>query len=150
MSGVNKVILVGRLGQDPESKTLENGMVTNMSLATSESWTGKDGTKQERVEWHRIVTFGKLAETCAKWLTKGKQVYFEGRLQTRSWEDDAGVKKYSTEVVAQTMQFLGDNKTDSTEQDLGPAETTLDFDSKEPVPNFAPGQSHGPTVNSGF
>ncbi len=113
MSGVNKVIIVGRLGQDPEMKAVGQGAtVTRLNVATSENWMGKDGQKQERTEWHRIVVWGKLAEICGKYLAKGRQVYVEGRLQTRSWEDN-GQKKYSTEIVANTVQFLGsaDNQT---------------------------------------
>ena len=107
MSGVNKVILIGRLGQDPEMKAVGQGTtVTRLNVATSENWVGKDGQKQERTEWHRITVWGKLAEICGKYLAKGRQVYVEGRLQTRSWEDN-GVKKYSTEIVATTVQFLG-------------------------------------------
>lgn len=107
MSGVNKVIIIGRLGQDPEMKAVGQGAtVTRLNVATSENWTGKDGQKQERTEWHRIVVWGKLAEICGKYLAKGRQVYVEGRLQTRSWEDN-GQKKYSTEIVANTVQFLG-------------------------------------------
>ncbi|MBC7742367.1 MAG: single-stranded DNA-binding protein [Bdellovibrionaceae bacterium] len=107
MSGVNKVIIVGRLGQDPEMKAVGQGAtVTRLNVATSENWMGKDGQKQERTEWHRIVVWGKLAEICGKYLAKGRQVYVEGRLQTRSWEDN-GQKKYSTEIVANTVQFLG-------------------------------------------
>jgi single-strand DNA-binding protein len=107
MSGVNKVIIVGRLGADPESKTLDGGQtVANMSLATSEKWTDKDGNKQEKTEWTRVTCWGKTAENCAKYLKKGSQAYVEGKLQTRSWEDEQGNKKYMTEVVAQTVQFL--------------------------------------------
>lgn len=107
MSGVNKVIIIGRLGQDPEMKAIGQGTtVTRLNIATSENWTGKDGQKQERTEWHRVVVWGKLAEICGKYLAKGRQVYVEGRLQTRSWEDN-GQKKYSTEIVATTVQFLG-------------------------------------------
>src|SRR4051812_24088333 len=108
MSGVNKVIVIGRLGNDPEVKTISGGnTVARLSVATSENWTGKDGQKQERTEWHRVVVWGKLAELCGKYLSKGRQVYVEGRLQTRSWEDPQGQKKYSTEIVANTVQFLG-------------------------------------------
>lgn len=146
MSGVNRVIIVGRLGRDPEIKQLEGGVLTKFSVATSESWTGKDGTKQEKTEWHNVTCWGKLAEICGKYLTKGKQVYIEGKLQTRSWEDEAGVKKYATDVVAKEVQFLGDSKQTSSEE-LGHPETTLDFDKKEEIPNFAPGQSHGPSVS---
>ncbi len=108
MSGVNKVILVGRLGTDPEVKTVSGGnTVARLSLATSENWTDRDGQRQERTEWHRVVVWGKLAELCGKYLAKGRQVYLEGRLQTRSWEDQQGQKKYTTEVIASTVQFLG-------------------------------------------
>lgn len=107
MSGVNKVIIVGRLGADPEVKTISTGnTVTRLSVATSENWTDRDGQKQERTEWHRVVVWGKQAELCGKYLTKGRQVYLEGRLQTRSWEDQQGQKRYTTEVVASTVQFL--------------------------------------------
>jgi single-strand DNA-binding protein len=108
MSGVNKVIIVGRLGADPEVKAVGQGStVTRLNIATSENWMGKDGQKQERTEWHRIVVWGKLAEICGKHLSKGRQVYVEGRLQTRQWEDQQGQKKYTTEIVANTVQFLG-------------------------------------------
>ena len=107
MSGVNKVIIVGRLGGDPEMKAIGQGTtVTRLNVATSENWMGKDGQKQERTEWHRIVVWGKLAELCGKYLAKGRQVYVEGRLQTNSYEKN-GVKMYSTEIVANTVQFLG-------------------------------------------
>jgi single-strand DNA-binding protein len=110
MSGVNKVIIVGRLGADPEMKTISAGStVTRLNVATSESWTGKDGQKQERTEWHRITVWGKLAEICGKHLSKGRQVYVEGKLQTRNWEDQQGQKRYATEIVATTVQFLGSN-----------------------------------------
>src|SRR5579885_493032 len=105
---VNKVILVGRLGQNPEVRYTPSGAaVANFSLATNESWTDKSGQKQERTEWHRIVVWGKLAELCNQYLSKGRQAYIEGRLQTREWQDKDGNKKYTTEVQAQTVQFLG-------------------------------------------
>lgn len=103
---VNKVIIVGRLGKAPETKQVNSTTVATFSVATSESWT-KDGQKQERTEWHRVVVWGKLAENCGKYLDKGRQVYVEGRLQTRSWDDKDGQKKYSTEIVATTVTFLG-------------------------------------------
>ncbi|AFY01270.1 single-stranded DNA-binding protein [Bdellovibrio bacteriovorus] len=107
MSGVNKVILVGRLGADPEVKAIGSGStVARLNLATSESWV-KDGQRQERTEWHRITVWGKLAEICGKHLSKGRQVYVEGKLQTRQWEDQQGQKRYTTEIVASTVQFLG-------------------------------------------
>lgn len=108
MSGINKVIVVGRLGNDPEIKNVSpTQTVARLSVATSENWTDREGQKQERTEWHRIVVWGKLADLCGKYLTKGRQVYVEGRLQTRSWEDQQGQKKYTTEIVANTVQFLG-------------------------------------------
>ena len=107
MSGVNKVIIVGHLGGDPETKSTGQGTtVSRFSVATSEAWTGKDGQKTEKTEWHRIVAFGKLADVCGKYLAKGRQVYVEGRLETSSYEKN-GVKMYSTAIVANTVQFLG-------------------------------------------
>ena len=110
MAGVNKVIIVGRLGSDPELKyTATSQAIARFSVATSESWKNKQtGDMQEKTEWHRVVVWGKMAEICGQHLAKGRQVYLEGKLQTRSWEDQAsGQKKYSTEVVASTVQFLG-------------------------------------------
>ena len=106
---VNKVILLGRLGNDPEMKTLPTGnAVCNLSVATSEKWM-KDGKKQEKTEWHRVVSFGKQAETLNQYLSKGSEVYIEGKLQTRSWEDNSGVKRYSTEIVMSSFSFVGGN-----------------------------------------
>ncbi|MBN8537027.1 MAG: single-stranded DNA-binding protein [Deltaproteobacteria bacterium] len=142
MAGINKVIIVGRLGNNPELKTLSPGnMVTTFSVATSESWV-KDGQKQERTEWHRVVVWGKQAENCAKYLSKGRQVYVEGKLQTRQWEDQQGQKKYSTEVVAQNVQFLGSTSENATTtsssqnegfeaQDFGPEPK---FDANDEIP----------------
>ena len=108
---VNKVILVGRLGQNPEVKVTPGGQsVSNFSIATNEAWTDKSGQKQERTEWHRIVVWGKTAEICGKYLAKGRQVYIEGKLQTRSFQDKEGHTRYTTEVQAQHVQFLGDGK----------------------------------------
>ena len=107
-SGINKVILIGRLGTDPEVRyTTGGGAVANFNLATNESWTDKNGQKQERTEWHKIVVWGKLGELCGQYLSKGRQAYCEGRLQTRDWTDKDGNKRYTTEVVAQNIQFLG-------------------------------------------
>ncbi|EPF6395362.1 single-stranded DNA-binding protein, partial [Proteus mirabilis] len=99
--GVNKVLLIGHLGQDPEMRYLPNGdAVTNITLATSDSWKDKQsGETKERVEWHRVVIFGKLAEIAGEYLRKGSQVYIEGQLQTRKWQDQNGQDRYSTEVV---------------------------------------------------
>lgn len=108
MSGVNKVILIGNLGADPEVRHTQSGsQVANFRIATSEVFNDRDGNRQERTEWHRIVTFGKLADICGQYLRKGKQVYIEGRIQTRDWEDKDGNKRYTTEIVANTMQMLG-------------------------------------------
>ena len=108
MAGVNKVILVGNLGRDPEVRFTKSGTpVASFSLATSEKWTGKDGNKEEKTEWHRIIAWGKLGEICGEYLSKGKQVYIEGRLQTREWEDNDGNKRQTTEIVANNMTMLG-------------------------------------------
>jgi single-strand DNA-binding protein len=108
MASVNKVILVGNLGRDPELRYIQSGQaVANFSLATSDRWRDKEGNNQERTEWHRIVVWGKSAENCAQYLQKGRSVYVEGRLQTQEWEDKEGIKRKTTEVVAQTVQFLG-------------------------------------------
>lgn len=110
--GVNKVILIGRLGNDPETRHLNNGnAVTNISLATSEVWKDKQtGQQQERTEWHRVVFFGKLAEIAGEYLRKGSQAYIEGQLRTRKWQDQSGQDRYTTEVVVDmggTLQLLG-------------------------------------------
>jgi len=108
MAGINKVILIGRLGADPEIRYTNSGMsVANFSLATSTNWVNKSGEREERTDWHKIVAFGRLGEICGEYLNKGKQVYVEGRLQTRSWEDKDGNKRKTTEVVALQLQMLG-------------------------------------------
>lgn len=107
--GINKVILVGHLGQDPETRYTPGGMaIANATVATSDSWKDKQtGEQQERTEWHRIVFFGRLAEIVGEYLRKGSQVYIEGRLQTRKWQDQSGQDRYTTEIVANEMQMLG-------------------------------------------
>jgi single-strand DNA-binding protein len=107
--GVNKVILVGNLGKDPETRYMPSGSaVTNLTLATSESWKDKQtGEAQERTEWHKIAMFGRLAEIAAEYLRKGSQVYIEGKLRTRKWQDKEGKDRYTTEIVADEMQMLG-------------------------------------------
>ena len=108
MAGVNKAILIGRLGADPEVRYTNSGTaVANFNMATSVNFTDKNGEKTEKTEWHRIVAFGRLGEICGEYLSKGKQVYIEGRLQTREWEDRDGNKRRTTEIVAGTMQMLG-------------------------------------------
>src|SRR5437867_435406 len=105
---VNKVILIGRLGADPEVRYTPSGApVANFRIATSESWNDKQGQRQERTEWHRIVAWGKLAELCGEYLSKGRQVFVEGRLQTRAWDDREGNKRYTTEIQAREITFLG-------------------------------------------
>ena len=108
MAGVNKVLLIGRLGRDPELKYTPDGVpVATFSIATSEEWKDKNtGEKQERTEWHRIVAWRRLGEICGEYLRKGSQVYIEGRLQTRSWDDQDGNKRYMTEIIAFKMQML--------------------------------------------
>lgn len=108
MSGLNKAMIIGRLGKDPEIRYTTGGLaIANFSIATSEEWKDKESNeKKERTEWHRIVAFGKLGEICGEYLSKGKQVYIEGRIQTRSWDDKEGNRKYTTEIVASDVQFL--------------------------------------------
>ena len=108
MAGVNKVIIVGNLGNDPEVKYAANGSaIANISIATSESWTDKNsGDKQEKTEWHRVVMFNRLGEIAGEYLRKGSKVYIEGKLQTRKWQDNNGQDRYTTEIVANTMQML--------------------------------------------
>jgi single-strand DNA-binding protein len=106
--GVNKVILVGNLGANPEMRFTQGGQaVANLRIATTERWTDKNGQKQEATEWHRVVVWGKQAEIMGQYLTKGRQVYIEGKIRTRQWQDQQGQKRYSTEVVAQNIQMLG-------------------------------------------
>lgn len=105
---VNKVILVGNLGANPEMRFTAGGQaVANMRIATTERYTDKSGQKQEQTEWHTVVAFARLAEICGQYLTKGRQVYIEGRIRTRQWQDQQGQKRYTTEIVANTMQMLG-------------------------------------------
>lgn len=115
--GVNRVILIGNLGADPEVNFIPSGAaVANFRLAVNESWTDKNGQKQERVEWVRVVVWGKLGELCGQYLKKGRQCYVEGRLQTREWTDKEGQKQYTTEVVANAVTFLGGGKSSDAEE----------------------------------
>lgn len=118
---VNKVILIGRLGADPDVRyTPEGSAVVRFNMATDEPLRGADGNWEERPEWHRIVVFGKQAEACGTYLSKGKQAYVEGRLQTRQWEDQQGVKRYTTEIVARDVKFLGSAGGDRPQQNQAP------------------------------
>ena len=108
MASVNKVILIGNLGKDPETRYLPSGdAVTNISVATTDTWKDKSGEKQEHTEWHRVAFFGKTAEIAGEYLKKGSPVYIEGRIRTRKWQDKEGQDRYSTEIVADRMQLLG-------------------------------------------
>lgn len=114
MASVNKVILLGNLGRDPETRYTTGGdAVTNLNIATSEQWKDKSGEKQERTEWHRVVLFGRQAEVAGEYLKKGRSVYIEGRLQTRKYTDKDGVEKYSTEIVGDRMQLIGGSRESS-------------------------------------
>lgn len=105
---VNKAMIIGRLGKDPELKYTQSGSaVCNFSVATSDNWTDKDGNKQEDTQWHRIVIYGNQAESCNQYLLKGKQVYVEGKIKTRDWENKEGKKVYTTEIIANSVKFLG-------------------------------------------
>ncbi len=112
MASVNKVMLIGYLGKDPEIRYTPSGVaVANFSIATSEKWKDKQGEPQEKTEWHRIVAWKRLGEICGEYLSRGQQVYIEGRIQTRAWEDRDGNKKYTTEIVANQMVMLGGGST---------------------------------------
>ena len=143
--GVNKVILVGNLGQDPEVRYMPNGNgVANISIATSDSWKDKNtGQQQERTEWHRVVLFGKLSEIAGEYLRKGSKVYIEGRLQTRKWTDQQGQEKYTTEIVVDIggqMQML-DSKQDSKQQQQAPQQQYNQQPQQQG--GFAPQQQQG-------
>ena len=121
MAGINKVILVGNLGKDPEVRTLENGAkVANFTLATSESYKNRDGQRVTQTEWHNIVLWRGLAEIAEKYLRKGNQVYIEGKIKTRSWDDKDGVKRYTTEILGDNLTMLG-GKRDMEESEAAPA-----------------------------
>src|SRR6266508_4179824 len=108
MASVNKVILIGNLGRDPETRYMpDGGAITNISIATTENWKDKNGDKQEKTEWHRVAFFGKLAEIAGEYLKKGSQVYVEGSLRTRKWQDKDGQDRYSTDIRGEVMQMLG-------------------------------------------
>jgi len=136
MAGVNKAILIGNLGRDPEVRYTPDGTaVANFSIATSEEWKDKNtGEKREKTEWHRIVAFRRLGEICGEYLSKGRQVYIEGRIQTRDWEDKDGIKRYTTEIVADKMQMLGPKGDFGGSRNAGPGARPQDS---------APGPSYG-------
>lgn len=131
MSGVNKVIIIGRLGRDPEIRNTKDGtQIANLNVATSQEWKDKStGEKGEHTEWHRIIAFGRLGEICGQYLNKGSQVYIEGRLQTREWQDKDGNRRYTTEIIASSMQMLDSKKADGRKpQEDGPPKPIDDDD----------------------
>ena len=141
--GVNKAILIGNLGGDPETRFTPSGaQVANFSLATSESWNDKQGERQERTEWHRLVLWNKLAEIAGQYLKKGSRIYVEGKIQTRNWEDQSGQKRYQTEIVVHDMQMLDtrDSSGSGGYQEAPPPE--------EPPPNSGGGEQQGSEVPS--
>lgn len=146
MASVNKAIIIGNLGKDPEMRYMPSGdAICNFSVATTDSWKGKDGEKQEKTEWHQISMFGKLAEVAGKYLKKGSQVYIEGRLQTRKWQDKEGKDQYTTEIVADRMQMLsGGSGRGGEEQGSGAAS------SSRPKSNGGDGGMHSGGANSEF
>lgn len=122
MASLNKVMLIGNLGREPEIRYMPNGdAVANVALATAESWKDKNGEKQEKTEWHRVIFFGRQAEIAGEYLKKGSSIYIEGRLQTRKWNDKDGNERYTTEIVADRMQMLGGSREASREQNPQPS-----------------------------
>jgi single-strand DNA-binding protein len=135
MGSVNKWLGIGNLGADPELKfTASNQPVCNLSLACNEQWKDKAGAKQERTEWIRVTVWGQSAENCGKYLTKGQQVYVEGRLQTRNYEDKEGIKRYVTDVVAERVVFLGKPNGNGKDRDTGSQVPRNDFDTSSQAP----------------
>ena len=136
MASVNKVILVGNLGRDPETRYLpDGGAVCNFSIATTESWKDKSGEKQEKTEWHRVTAFKKLAEICGEYLKKGSSCYIEGKLQTRKYTDKDGAEKYATEIIADRMQMLGGKPEGKAQEKSRPRDTSFD-DMPDDMPDF--------------
>jgi single-strand DNA-binding protein len=132
--GVNKVILIGRLGKDPEMRYMPNGnAVANFTMATSEAWKDKNtGEQAEKTEWHRIVAFRKLAEIIGQYVKKGSMIYIEGKLQTRKWQDQSGQDKYTTEIIADQMQMLGDKGQQTAPKQEAPQPSADPFDDSIP------------------
>ncbi|MBQ48089.1 MAG: single-stranded DNA-binding protein [Zetaproteobacteria bacterium] len=161
MASVNRVIVLGNLGQDPELRYTSNGTpVCTLSVATTDVRNGRDGQRQETTEWHRIIVWSKSAENCAKYLAKGRSVYVEGRLQTRSWDDkQSGQKRYTTEIVAQTVQFIGGgqqrDQNYGSGQGMPQGEPSYNNDASgggyqtasNPIGDFAPQQTPAPAGN---
>lgn len=143
MSGVNKAIIIGNLGSDPELKYTPSGQaVANFSIATTETFNDAQGQRQDRTEWHRIVVWGKQAETCGRYLSKGRQVFVEGKIQTRQWEDRDGNKRYTTEIVARDVRFLG-NQRDNAGMSQGGGQATAGYGGGQGGGNYGGGQGAG-------
>lgn len=138
MASVNKVILIGNLGKDPETRYMSNGdAVTNITLATTDTWKDKNGEKQEKTEWHRVTFYRKLAEIAGEYLKKGRPVYIEGRLETRKWTDKDGVERYTTDIIANDMKMLGNRSAGSA------AESESDNRSTPPAASAGAGNTGG-------
>jgi len=136
-SGVNKVILIGNLGNDPEIRYMPNGKaVANISIATSESWKDQQGQKQEKTEWHRLTMYDKLAEIMGEYVKKGDKIFIEGKLQTRKWQNKEGVDMYTTEVICDQMQMLGGNGNPQPQQNSKPASQHQAPQSNSTEPDF--------------
>jgi single-strand DNA-binding protein len=134
MRGVNKAIIIGTLGKDPEVRYAQDGKaITNITVATNETWKDKDGKQQDRAEWHRVVFFGKLAEIAGEYLKKGSQVYLEGSIRTRKWQGQDGKDNYTTEIVADQMQMLG-GKSDDKPEKPKPKHEPLPDDFEDSIP----------------
>ena len=133
MASVNRVILVGNLGNDPELRTTPEGQkVCSFSMATADNWTDKNGQKQEKTQWHRITVWGRQGENCAQYLSKGRQIYVEGKISYRQWDDkETGQKRYATDIIAATVQFLGSLRSESEQRQTvpGPAAEAVESSS---------------------
>lgn len=130
MASVNKVILIGNLGKNPETRYLNNrDAVANITIATTDTWKDKNGEKQDKTEWHRVTFYKKLAEIAGEYLKKGSSVYIEGRLETKKWTDKNGIERYTTDIVANEMKMLGSKKTDSSQEQSNESEQNHNHDS---------------------
>lgn len=148
MASINKVMLIGNLGKDPEIRYMPSGdAIANLTLATTENWKDKAGEKQEKTEWHRVSMFGRLAEIAGEYLKKGSSVYIEGKLQTRKWQDKEGNDRYTTEIVANEMKMLGGRASGGDTGMDKPASNNVGAKPTRPQANSTPGPSSG---GSGF
>jgi single-strand DNA-binding protein len=135
MASVNKAIILGNLGKDPETRYMPNGeAVTNLTIATTESWKDKSGAKQEKTEWHNIVAYRKLAEIIGEYVKKGSSIYIEGRIQTRKWQDKEGKDRYTTEIIADSMQMLGGKQSNADASTGTPQRQDAQSNDKESTP----------------